>query len=213
LQRVIFTLRICPIIHLTTPRRSECSSIFLLSILKCLVRLSLKLIRCHAFSICHFPCHFPSPFVVIFANLALSIFLYHWTVFYAIFFIIRLLVFGFGFSDLEGWPSISGWFAGLADFLSSGTYVCAYVWRVKWWYVAYYCQFLWDFHVWLHSGCTMEYVEVNVLDKNCVKCWWGVAKMEYELNGSDGIREINILELICLKNVVSKKYIGIWINF
>jgi len=37
--------------------------------------------------------------------------------------------------------------------------------------------------------------------------------MEYELNGSDGIREINILELICLKNVVSKKYIGIWINF
>lgn len=42
----------------------------------------------------HLPFHqslsFPSAFVVIFANLALSIFLYHWTVFYGIFFFIRL---------------------------------------------------------------------------------------------------------------------------
>jgi len=32
--------------------------------------------------------------------------------------------------------------------------------------------------------------------------------MEYELNGADGIGEINILELICLKNVVSGKFLG-----
>jgi len=32
--------------------------------------------------------------------------------------------------------------------------------------------------------------------------------MEYELNGADGITEINILELICLKNVVSGKFLG-----
>lgn len=131
-------------------------------ILKCLVRLSLKLIRCHALSICHFPCHF---------LLACSLHCCYFCKFFFIYFSISLNCFLWDFllhSVLvfclvsEGWQWQWRWlgnsFRFLVDLQALVTpyrverTLWAYVRRVKWWYVAYYCQFLWDFHVWLHLG-------------------------------------------------------------
>lgn len=147
----------CGFVPLFTWQHHEDSSalrlpfFFFFWILKCLVRIILKLIRCHAFSICHFPNR--SPFrVPLLLFLQISLYLF--------FYIIELFFMGFSSSfgfRIRFWKGSLRFLVDFQALLTSyrveRTYVCAYVWRVKWWYVAYYCQFLWDFHVWMHSGC------------------------------------------------------------